>query len=387
MLESDARRDAWSERGVVSALRRDRRKCSALEIRKEPNTFEVASTSMEERHVTARKRGRPPRSEVYERFATQIRELHERLGGLPSPLEAENIWTDIWLKEAHHSTALEGNTLVLKQVELLLSEGRAVGNKELREYNEVKGYADAADWVYRQAIAPGGYKDGLLTLTELRHVQAMAMTPVWDVAPHPDATPREGPGNFREHEIHAFPGGMTPVTWPQVPAEIDSWLSDVNQLGTPEAIDPHALPEHTAELHARFERIHPFLDGNGRAGRLALNLILVRLGYPPAIIYTKDRPRYLRALRRADAGDAGELGEFLARAVLDNLYKFIVPAVAGPARLVPIAALADKRVTAAALRTAARRGRLQAVRGPDGQWRSSRNWVDEYLGSRYERRR
>jgi hypothetical protein len=61
--------------------------------------------------------------------------------------------------------------------------------------------------------------------------------------------------------------------------------------------------------------------------------------------------------------------------------------VAGPARLVPIAALADKRVTAAALRTAARRGRLQAVRGPDGQWRSSRNWVDEYLGSRYERRR
>lgn len=73
-------------------------------------------------------------------------------------MEAEHIWTDIWLKEAHHSTALEGNTLVLKQVELLLSEGLAVGNKELREYNEVKGYADAANWVYRQAIAPGGVR-------------------------------------------------------------------------------------------------------------------------------------------------------------------------------------------------------------------------------------
>ena len=71
-----------------------------------------------------------------------------------------------------------------------------------------------------------------------------------------------------------------------------------------------------------------------------LNLLLVRLGYPPAIIYKRERVEYLRALRRADSGDFGLLGELLARAVLDNLYKFIVPAVAGPARLVPLPALA-----------------------------------------------
>src|SRR5680860_70841 len=128
-------------------------------------------------------RGRPPRSDVFKRFATQIAELRDRLGGLPSPLEAEHIWTGIWYEEAHHSTAIEGNTLVLKQVEALLAEGRAVGDKELREYNEVKGYADAADWVYRQAISPGDYADGILTITELRRVHAMALTPVWDVAP------------------------------------------------------------------------------------------------------------------------------------------------------------------------------------------------------------
>ncbi|MEX0835051.1 MAG: hypothetical protein WD010_03100 [Nitriliruptor sp.] len=52
----------------------------------------------------------------------------------------------------------------------------------------------------------------------------------------------------------------------------------------------------------------------------------------------------------------------------------------------PLAALLDDRVTQAALRSAAKRGRLQAVRGADGQWRSSRNWVDEYLATRYERR-
>ena len=78
------------------------------------------------------------------------------MGGLPNPLEAADIWRGIWFEEAHHSTALEGNTLVLKQVEQLLAEGRAVGNKELSEYLEVKGYADAAEWVYGQAIEPGG---------------------------------------------------------------------------------------------------------------------------------------------------------------------------------------------------------------------------------------
>jgi hypothetical protein len=116
-----------------------------------------------------------------------------------------------------------------------------------------------------------------------------------------------------------------------------------------------------------------------------LNLILVCLGYPPAIVYKRQRSQYLAALRRADAGEHGALGEILARAILDNLYRFVVPAVAGPARLVPLAVLADDEIGAPALRTAAGRGRLQAVRNADGEWRSSRNWVDEYLAGRYRR--
>ena len=52
------------------------------------------------------------------------------------------------------------------------------------------------------------------------------------------------------------------------------------------------FPEALATVHCRFEQIHPFLDGNGRTGRLILNLVLVRLGYPPAIVYKRDRARY-----------------------------------------------------------------------------------------------
>jgi hypothetical protein len=332
--------------------------------------------------IPGTRRGRPPRDEIYLRLDTQIEELWQRMGGLPSPLEAGDIWRGIWFEEAHHSTAIEGNTLVMRQVEALLAEGRAVGDKQLKEYMEVKGYADAADWVYRQAIAPGTWStDEVLTLTEIREVHTAAMAPVWDVEPHPDANQQETPGAFRQHEIRPFPGGMAPPSWVHAPGEMTDWLTAVNALRARETL----FPEHLAAIHCRFEQIHPFLDGNGRTGRLLLNLVLVRMGYPPAIIYKRQRDEYLRALRRADSGDCGALGELIARAILDNLYKFVVPAIAGPARLVPVAALANERISAEALRVAAGRGRLQATRGPDGQWRSSRNWVDEYLRSRYRR--
>jgi hypothetical protein len=328
-------------------------------------------------------RGRPARAAVYERLRVQIGELRDRLGGLPSPVEADGIWRGIWLEEAHHSTAIEGNTLVLKQVEQLLGEGRAVGNKELSEYMEVRGYADAANWVYGQAVDPGAWSTGkLLSLTELRHVHRLALAPVWGVAPHPDAADAERPGSFREHDIQPFPSGMQPPPWPEVPAMITDWLSNAQKLRDE---GPGAEPEALARLHSGFEQIHPFLDGNGRTGRLILNLLLVRLGYPPAIIYKGDRSRYLAALRRADQGDHGPLAELLARAILDNLHKFVVPAIAGPSRLVALPALASRQISANALRVAATRGRLQASKAADGTWRSTRAWVDEYLAGRYER--
>nr|WP_062337704.1 Fic family protein [Herbidospora sakaeratensis] len=318
-------------------------------------------------------------------------ELNQRLGGLPNPVEARDIWDDIWHLEAHHSTALEGNTLVLREVQVLLDQGRAVGAKPLKEYNEVKGYGDAARWVYGQALEPDAWHDGrLITLHELRHIHAMAMTPVWDVAPHPEATDREGPGNFREHDLHPFKEGMTPPSWPLVPAMIGEWVEGVcavtEKLENREDLG-HPIPEELARIHNDFERVHPFIDGNGRTGRLVLNLLLVRLGYPPIIVLKKQRDVYLSAMRRADDGDYGSLGELIARAMEENLNRFILPNVAGPARLVPLAALADDEFTVNALRQAAQRGRLAAVQGSDGTWRANRKAIEAYRKSKNKRRR
>lgn len=332
--------------------------------------------------ATETRRGRKSREAIYRQLEDGVEELRSRLGGLPSPVEAEDIWGDIWYQEAHNSTAIEGNTLVLREVELLLKEGRAVGDKQLAEYLEVRGYAAAAQWVYQQGLAPGDWTTGdPVTVTEVRHVHRLAMAQVWEVAPHPDASEREGPGSFREHNIQPFAAGMQPPDWPDVQTLVTDWVKKASALR--DAGQP--FPEGLAEVHAEFERIHPFLDGNGRAGRLVTNLLLIRLGYPPAIIRKAERTKYLDHLRRADAGDPGPLGEFLARAVLDTLIRFIVPAVAGPARLVPLAALADAQLSPRALRQAAERGRLRAQRDERGQWRSTRNWVDEYRASRYKR--
>ncbi|HUY54177.1 MAG TPA: Fic family protein [Candidatus Nanopelagicaceae bacterium] len=327
------------------------------------------------------RRGRPSRHLVYQRLEEAMTELRQRRGGLPSPADAERVWTAIWYQDAHHSTALEGNTLVLKQVEALLAEGRAVGNKELSEYLEVTGYAAAAQWVYGQALNSGSWAAQTpLTLTEVGHVHELALGPVWGVAPHPNARPSERPGSFREHDLEPFPGGMAPPSWVRVQAAMTDWA---RSLAAVVARDNPV--ESLAAAHGAFERIHPFLDGNGRTGRLLLNLLLVRSGYPPAVIYTRDRTRYLQALSRADAGDPGPLGELVARAVTDNLYRFVVPAVAGPNLLVPLASLASREHSLVSLRVAIERGRLKGQRSPDGQWRSTRTWLAEYLASRYRR--
>ncbi|GII02309.1 hypothetical protein Pta02_43170 [Planobispora takensis] len=120
------------------------------------------------------------------------------------------------------------------------------------------------------------------------------------------------------------------------------WVKMADDL---RAESDEALPERLARVHKGFEQIHLFLDGNGRTGRLVLNLILCRTGYLSAIIYKRDRDKCLQAMRRAGSEEFGSLGELVARSVTTNLYRFVMPAVVGPVKLVPLPALATHDVT------------------------------------------
>ena len=71
------------------------------------------------------------------------------IGGLPEPTVFQDVWADIWVEETHNSTAIEGNTLRKKQIQLLLEDNVVTGSPhELREWLEAKAYGEAARWTY-----------------------------------------------------------------------------------------------------------------------------------------------------------------------------------------------------------------------------------------------
>jgi fido (protein-threonine AMPylation protein) len=333
----------------------------------------------------ASKRGKPTHDAVFQRFAATVG-LLESYGGLPKPNETRGIWDKLWHYEVHNSTAIEGNTLVLKEVEILLNEGKAVGSKDIKDYLEVLGYADAATWIYDRALGDDEWQQTeLLTLTEVRHVHVLAMGKVWDVAPHRQAYDSEAPGNFRQHDIMSFQGGMKPPSHPHAPAEVKTWLDIVNEFGKQVRAGDcpvEKAPEQLAYIHKEFERVHPFIDGNGRTGRLLLNFILLRLDWPPVIIQKNQRKRYLLDLDKADKGDLSSLAELLSRAIIDSAY-MLIPNIAGPAKWVPLETLADESFSLPALRQAVSRGRLEAIKGVDGRYLSSKAAIERYRNSKY----
>lgn len=326
-------------------------------------------------------RGRPSRRQLFESL-DQARTDLGIIGGLPEPTVFEDVWAEIWIEETHNSTALEGNTLRRKQVQLLLEEGVVTGSAhDLREWMEAKAYGEAARWTYGEAFS-GLYEKERVRITEslVRRIHQLTVESVWVHFPPEHLRSDEKPGSYRTGNVEPLRKGLTPVAPSIVSSLIGDWIEEAN--GEPPS-DCHII-EHLARLHAGFERIHPFPDGNGRAGRLILSFLLVRHGYPPAIVYKQERRRYLDTLQRADGGDEGPLAELLARSVRDGIYRFLMPKMAGPLSVVPLAGLTDDELSRAALVAAAQRGRLRANKY-GGSWYSTRQWVDEYKSNRHRR--
>lgn len=308
--------------------------------------------------------GRPSLPDLLALLDEEVALLHQHLGGLPRAVEADQILRQIWIDDVHNSTAIEGNTMTRAQVEELVERGRV--SADLLEALEVEGYAGAADWVYRNASVHEGVPTDVVA-----EIHRRAMGPVWEVNPPPT---RERAGSWRRGGVRLR--GVDVSLPPSIQADLESWSTSTRRLQ-----DVHPIV-HAATHHAWFERIHPFVDGNGRVGRLVLNLMLIQAGYPPAVILASSRPRYLQALRSADGGNTNPLAEVIARAVRGTLTRFLIPNLAGNAKLVPLTALAARTpYSAAYLRLLVSKGRLRAVR--DGRLHlSSRAWLDEYLAGR-----
>ena len=311
-----------------------------------------------------RGRGRPSLHEVLALLDEEVALLKDHLGGLPRAVEADEILHAIWLDDVHNSTAIEGNTMTRAQVVELVERGRASAG--LVENLEVKGYADAAGWVYRTAP---DYDHVPVSVVSEAHKLALKLA--WDLEP---PVTRDQPGAWRKASVAV---GSVKVSVPAaIPADLDAWSESTREL------DGKHPVVHAAIHHASFERIHPFTDGNGRVGRLLLNFMLLQRGYPPAVIPKAQRPRYLRALELADDGNPNLLAEVIARAVSGTLTRFLIPNLAGAAKLVPLSALAARGPYALNyLRLLVFARKLRAVQ--DGRlWLSSKKWLDDYSATR-----
>jgi fido (protein-threonine AMPylation protein) len=311
-----------------------------------------------------KKRGRPSLEEILSRLDEEVGLLHADLGGLPRAVEADHILRQIWIDDVHNSTAIEGNTMTRAQVEDLVERRRV--SADLVEALEVEGYARAADWVYRQAPENKG-----VPVAAISEIHRLALTPVWAVQPPVN---RDRPGDWRSSGVEVR--GVRISLPSAIPSDLQDWSDS-----TTRADETHFIV-HAGLHHAWFERIHPFADGNGRVGRLVLNFMLLQGGYPPAVILADQRNRYLRALRAADAQNPKPLAEVIARAVSGTLSRFLIPKLAGEAKLVPLAALASQGpYSAAYLRQLAINGRLRFVR--EGRlYLSSKAWLEEYIDER-----
>ncbi len=194
-----------------------------------------------------------------------------------------------WFRVHHtyHSNAIEGNRLTLPETRAVLEDGITIQGRSLKDHLEAVNLAQALDFVESLARAetPLGERD----VREIHTIVLRGIEP-------------ENAGVYRRINVRISGTEHVPPEALHVPErmrEFGQWLQSEK-------------PEHpiivSAIAHAWFETIHPFVDGNGRTGRLLANLLLLRQGYPAIVLRVQERARYYAAL---DASHSGELTPML----------------------------------------------------------------------------
>lgn len=204
-----------------------------------------------------------------------IQQKKEKLSSM-RPLtqgEVERLREEFMVEFTYNSNAIEGNTLTLKETAMAL-EGMTIDQKPLKDHLEAVGHRDA--FLYVQDIAT---KDMLISETVIKNIHALVLMN------RPDDK-----GVYRRIPVRI----MGAYTDPVQPYMIEQKMTELITRNARREKTMNLI-ERIARFHLEFEGIHPFIDGNGRTGRLILNLDLIRNGYPPIDVKFTDRKRYYDA--------------------------------------------------------------------------------------------
>lgn len=236
----------------------------------------------------------------YTPLLEQMEEYRKRLSALrPLTLAETEALREVFLVEhTYNSNAIEGNTLTLQETSLVL-QGITIDQKPLKDHLEVVGYKEAFEYVENLAK-----EQNPLTIGNICDIHYLVLS-------HRP----EDRGRFRRLPVKIAGALIEPVQ----PYLIESMLQDLlEDMQTQYAT--LSVPEQVALFHLRFEGIHPFIDGNGRTGRLLMNLQLIRSGLPPINVKYSDRRRYYDAFDDyARSGSAEKMTTLVAEYIVERM--------------------------------------------------------------------
>ena len=187
----------------------------------------------------------------------------------------------------YNSNSIEGNTLTLQETQMVLQEGITVKGKSLREHFEAKNHEKAIHFLF--SIVEDDY--------ELRAIDILSLHSLVLNLIEEDFAGRIRNGGVRIVGANFIPPNANKVS---------NLLDELIDFITKNPLNFNDL-ELATIFHHKFVWIHPFFDGNGRTVRLAMNLLLMRKGFPPAIILVNDRKKYYDALNQANNGNYQKL--------------------------------------------------------------------------------
>ncbi|MDO4427860.1 MAG: Fic family protein [Moraxella sp.] len=221
------------------------------------------------------------------------------------PLHADilrEIQDDLMIKYNHESNAIEGNSLSIFETRVLLESGITANGKPFKDHLDILNHQEAifylSDLVRENApLSDKVIKDFHYLILQKTKNEAEA-------------------GTYRTMPVVIQGAEHTPpqpyLVEPQM-TDLIAWNDE--RLGKMNDVQRIAI------LHSRFVGIHPFIDGNGRTGRLILNLELMKAGFQVCILKADRRADYYRALSLADKGEYGHICEFVAQATYETMKR------------------------------------------------------------------
>ncbi|WP_051363374.1 Fic family protein [Deinococcus murrayi] len=214
----------------------------------------------------------------------QLDALNARLRAhpLPDSLRA-SLEADWEVSQTYNSNAIEGNTLSLAETKAVLLDGVTISGHPLREHLEAVNHREAWRLMRRMSAQPAPLRE-----EDVLALHRVILTGIQS----------EDAGVYRRDRVRVVGSSRifpNPLKVPQLMGEL------IGELNT-RAGEVHPVTL-AARAHYGLVAVHPFIDGNGRTARLLMNLLLIRAGYPPALIPVTTRAAYYAALEEANGGN------------------------------------------------------------------------------------